>query len=111
MHLKLRIIDRALLVQEGSGLYVMLIELDPLCMKAHLREKKSFRVELLTSSIIIAVLMLTYTLQKVDKVLLRYFQEDDHQDPYAQAMQEIGDWFGGCWVLLQPPSLCRRFRS
>lgn len=43
------------------------------------------------SSIIIAVLMLTYTLQKVDKVLLRYFQEDDHQDPYAQAMQEIGD--------------------
>lgn len=91
MHLKLRIIDRALLVQEGSGLYVMLIELDPLCMKAHLREKKSFRVELLTSSIIIAVLMLTYTLQKVDKVLLRYFQEDDHQDPYAQAMQEIGD--------------------
>ena len=26
MHLKLRIIDRALLVQEGSGLYVMLIE-------------------------------------------------------------------------------------
>ncbi len=91
MHLKLRIIDRALLVQEESGLYVMLIELDPLCMKAHLREKKSFRIELLTSSIIIAVLMLTYTLQKVDKVLLRYFQEDDHQDPYAQAMQEIGD--------------------
>ncbi len=91
MHLKLRIIDRAFLMQEESGLYVMLIELDPLCMKAHLREKKSFRVELLTSSIIIAVLMLTYTLQKVDKVLLRYFQEDDHQDPYAQAMQEIGD--------------------
>lgn len=91
MHLKLRIIDRALLVQEESGLYVMLIELDPLCMKAHLRENKRFRVELLTSSIIIAVLMLTYTLQKVDKVLLRYFQEDDHQDPYAQAMQEIGD--------------------
>lgn len=91
MHLKLRIIDRALLVQEESGLYVMLIELDPLCMKAHLREKKSFRIELLTSSIIIAVLMLTYTLQKVDKVLLRYFQEDDHEDPYAQAMQEIGD--------------------
>ncbi len=91
MHLKLRIIDRAFLMQEESGLYVMLIELDPLCMKAHLREKKSFRVELLTSSIIIAVLMLTYTLQKVDKVLLRYFQEDDHQVPYAQAMQEIGD--------------------
>ncbi|WAD26121.1 site-specific integrase [Pseudomonadaceae bacterium T75] len=91
MHLKLRIIDRAFLMQEESGLYVMLIELDPLCMKAHLREKKSFRIELLTSSIIIAVLMLTYTLQKVDKVLLRYFQEDDHEDPYAQAMQEIGD--------------------
>lgn len=91
MHLKLRIIDRAFLMQEESGLYVMLIELDPLCMKAHLREKNSFRIELLTSSIIIAVLMLTYTLQKVDKVLLRYFQEDDHQDPYAQAMQEIGD--------------------
>jgi len=90
-HLKLRIIDRAFLMQEESGLYVMLIELDPLCMKAHLREKKSFRIELLTSSIIIAVLMLTYTLQKVDKVLLRYFQEDDHEDPYAQAMQEIGD--------------------
>jgi len=91
MHLKLRIIDRAFLMQEESGLYVMLIELDPLCMKAHLREKKSFRIELLTSSIIIAVLMLTYALQKVDKVLLRYFQEDDHEDPYAQAMQEIGD--------------------
>ncbi len=91
MYLKLRIIDRAFLMQEESGLYVMLIELDPLCMKAHLREKKSFRIELLTSSIIIAVLMLTYTLQKVDKVLLRYFQEDDHEDPYAQAMQEIGD--------------------
>lgn len=91
MHLKLRIIDRAFLMQEESGLYVMLIEIDPLCMKAHLREKKSFRIELLTSSIIIAVLMLTYTLQKVDKVLLRYFQEDDHEDPYAQAMQEIGD--------------------
>jgi len=91
MHLKLRIIDRAFLMQEESGLYVMLIELDPLCMKAHLREKKSFRIELLTSSIIIAVLMLTYTLQKVDKVLLRYFQEGDHEDPYAQAMQEIGD--------------------
>lgn len=91
LHLKLRIIDRVLLVQEESGLYVMLIDLDPLCMKAHLREKKSLRIELLTSSIIIAVLMLTLTLQKVDKVLLRYFQEDDHEDPYAQAMQEIGD--------------------
>lgn len=35
--------------------------------------------------------MLTLTRQKIDKVLLRYLQEDDHDDPYAQAMQEIGD--------------------
>lgn len=88
---QLRIIDQAHLTQEETGLYALLVELDPLSVKAHLRDTKRLRIELLTSSIIIAVLMLTYTLHLIDKVLLRYFQEEDVEDAYVRAMQEIGD--------------------
>ncbi|WP_314017849.1 site-specific integrase [Stutzerimonas degradans] len=91
IRVELRIIDQAHLMQEESGLYVMLVELDPHCTQAHLRERKHLRIELLTSSVIIAVLLMTYTLHQADKLLLRYFQQENHEDAYARAMQEIGD--------------------
>ena len=88
---QLRIIDHAQLIQDETGLYAVLIDIKPDQITSAKRIPKSMRIELLTSSLIVAVLMLSYTLNKIDTVFMLFFQGKYDDDPYKKAMQEIYD--------------------
>lgn len=49
------------------------------------------RIELLTSSPIVAMLLMQATLAQIDKILLQSFVESTSADAYEQAMREISD--------------------
>ncbi len=78
-------------IQEASGLYCISIPLNHARLKANPTRPDEMRVELLTSSPIVAMLLLQATLVQIDKILLQSFVESSSADAYELAMQEISD--------------------
>ncbi|MFZ3182756.1 MAG: recombinase XerD [Pseudomonas sp.] len=78
-------------IQEASGLYCISIPLQHARLKPNPNRPDEMRVELLTSSPIIAMLLLQATLAQIDKILLQSFVESTSADAYELAMQEISD--------------------
>ena len=78
-------------LQEESGLYTILIPLgDPSLKRAPNRPDK-MRIELLTSSPILASILLHFSLGQIDKILVKSFIEAPSADAYERALQEIQD--------------------
>lgn len=78
-------------IQEESGLYCISIPLQHARLKPNVKWPKDMRIELLTSSPIVAMLLLQATLAQIDKILLQSFVESTSTDAYEQAMREISD--------------------
>ena len=78
-------------VQEDSGLYCIVIPLRHTRLRHKPAEDREMRIELLTSSPIVAMLLLQATLAQIDKILLQSFVESSSAGAYEQAMQEISD--------------------
>lgn len=87
----LEICSRLVIVQEESGLYSLRIPLSHPRLKANPRRPSEINIELLTSSPIVALLMIQATLIQIDKALLQSFVEHNSTDAYERAMQEISD--------------------
>lgn len=78
-------------LQEESGLYTILIPLgDPSLKRAPNRPDK-MRIELLTSSPILASILLHFSLGQIDKILVKSFIEAPSADAFERALQEIQD--------------------
>lgn len=78
-------------LQEESGLYTVLIPLDDPRLKGSPNRPKKMRIELLTSSPILASILLHFSLVQIDKILLNCFIEAPSSDAYERARQEIQD--------------------
>lgn len=78
-------------IQEASGLYCITIPLHHARLKPNPNRPDEMRVELLTSSPIVAMLLLQAALAQIDKILLQSFVESSSADAYEQAMREISD--------------------
>ncbi|WP_341304685.1 hypothetical protein [Pseudomonas sp. TMP25] len=83
--------NRFYTIQEDSGLFCVVISLQHARLRQKLARDKEMRVELLTSSPIVAMLLLQATLAQIDKILLQSFVESASADAYEQAMREISD--------------------
>lgn len=87
----LEICSRFVIVQEESGLYSLRIPLSHPRLKANPHRPSEINVELLTSSPIVALLMIQATLIQIDKILLQSFVEHNSTDAVERALQEISD--------------------
>lgn len=77
--------------QEESGLYTLLIPLTGARLNGTPRHPDELRVELLTSSPILASILLHFSLGQIDKILVKSFIEAPSADAYERALQEIQD--------------------
>ncbi|MGN5595357.1 site-specific integrase [Stutzerimonas nitrititolerans] len=87
----LEICGRFTIVQEETGLYSLRIPLSHPRLKANPLRPGEISVELLTSSPIVAMLLIHTTLIQIDKILLQSFVEHNLTDAFERAMQEISD--------------------
>ncbi len=79
------------ILQEESGLYTLLIPLTGARLTGAPRHPDELRVELLTSSPILASILLHFSLGQIDKILVKSFIEAPSADAYERALQEIQD--------------------
>ena len=78
-------------LQEESGLYTILIPLDDPSLKRAPNRPDKMRIELLTSSPILASILLHFSLGQIDKILVKSFIEAPSADAFERALQEIQD--------------------
>lgn len=86
----LKFCGRFLLIQKESGLYAIRVSLDQL-EKTNRKSSESLEIELLTSSPIIAKLLVHFGLLSIDRIIEQCFIEASTDDPCEQAMREIND--------------------
>lgn len=79
------------ILQEESGLYTVLIPLGDPSLKRDPNRPEKMRIELLTSSPILASILLHFSLGEIDKILVKSFIEAPSADAYERALQEIQD--------------------
>lgn len=79
------------ILQEESGLYTVLIPLGDPSLKRDPNRPEKMRIELLTSSPILASILLHFSLGQIDKILVKSFIEAPSADAYERALQEIQD--------------------
>lgn len=75
-------------VQEESGLYVLSLDLSSLELPERI---KRLRIELLTSSPIVAMLLIYQAIPQIDNKLFLHFCDQPSDDAVEQAMREIAD--------------------
>lgn len=78
-------------LQEESGLYTILIPLSDSRLKGDPNRHEKMRIELLTSSPILASILLHFSLGQIDKILVKSFIEAPSADAFERALQEIQD--------------------
>lgn len=78
-------------LQEESGLYTILIPLGDPSLKRDPNYLEKMRIELLTSSPILASILLHFSLGQIDKILVKSFIEAPSADAFERALQEIQD--------------------
>lgn len=88
---RLKFCQRAETVQEESGLYVLSLDLRSFDLPEHVKRHKRLRIELLTSSPIVAMLMIYQAMPHIDRKLSLYFCDLRSDDAVEQAMREIAD--------------------
>lgn len=88
---RLKFCQRAETVQEESGLYVLSLDLRSFELPEHVKRHKRLRIELLTSSPIVAMLMIYQAMPHIDRKLSLYFCDLRSDDAVEQAMREIAD--------------------
>lgn len=88
---KLQFCQRALLVQEESGLYVITLDLGSFELPPHIKRHQRLRFELLTSSPIVAMLLMLQAIPSIDTKLYMHFCDQVSDDAVERALREIAD--------------------
>lgn len=83
--------QRSQLIQEESGLYAIILDLSSFKLPKHILRHKRLRFELLTSSPIVAMLLMLHVIPKIDTKLYMHFCDQVSDDAVERAMREIAD--------------------
>lgn len=88
---KLKLCQHFNIIQEETGLYSILIPLGQSRLKHNRKRNDAMRIELLTSSPIVAMLLIQFSLVPIEKILTKTFAQSTAVDAVEQAMREIND--------------------